>query len=130
MAMRIPAVMLPAAAAVGTRGLSVPTRPGVAGRIRVTMPIYEYRCDNDHRFEVLQRFSDDAIEVCEVCGAPARRVLHPVAIHFKGSGFYSTDYCRGKKAGGSDGEGEAGGAAGPTAGGSKHGARKKAGGSG
>ena len=63
------------------------------------MPIYEYRCTNDHRFEVLQRFSDDPIEVCEVCGAPAVRVLHPVAIHFKGSGFYNTDYGKGKKKG-------------------------------
>ena len=94
------------------------------------MPIYEYRCDNDHRFEVLQRFSDDAIEVCEVCGAPAVRVLHPVAIHFKGSGFYNTDYGRGKKAGGSDGKGEGGGEAGSKDGGSKDGAAKKDGGSG
>ena len=61
------------------------------------MPIYEYRCENDHRFEVLQKFADDALTECEVCGAPAQRVLHPVAIHFKGSGFYSTDYGRGKK---------------------------------
>ena len=59
------------------------------------MPIYEYRCDNEHRFEVLQKFADDALTTCEVCGAPAQRVLHPVAIHFKGSGFYSTDYGRG-----------------------------------
>jgi putative FmdB family regulatory protein len=70
------------------------------------MPIYEYRCQNDHRFEVLQKFSDDPIEVCEVCGAPAQRVLHPVAIHFKGSGFYSTDYGRKKKSAASDGKGE------------------------
>jgi putative FmdB family regulatory protein len=62
------------------------------------MPIYEYRCDNDHRFEALQKFSDEPIASCEICGAPAHRVLHPVAIHFKGSGFYSTDYGRGKKA--------------------------------
>jgi putative FmdB family regulatory protein len=61
------------------------------------MPIYEYRCTNGHRFEVLQKMADEPIEVCEVCGAPAVRVLHPVAIHFKGSGFYSTDYGRGKK---------------------------------
>ncbi len=65
------------------------------------MPIYEYRCENDHRFELIQKFTDDAVSVCEVCGAPAQRVLHPVAIHFKGSGFYSTDYGRGKKAAGS-----------------------------
>jgi len=63
------------------------------------MPIYEYRCQNDHRFEVLQKFADDPITECEVCGAPAQRVLHPVASHFKGSGFYSTDYGRRKKAG-------------------------------
>ena len=62
------------------------------------MPIYEYRCQNDHRFEVLQKFADEPLTECEVCGAPATRVLHPVAIHFKGSGFYSTDYGRGKKA--------------------------------
>ena len=61
------------------------------------MPIYEYRCDNGHTFDVLQKFADDPLDECEVCGAPARRVLHPVAIHFKGSGFYTTDYGRGKK---------------------------------
>jgi putative FmdB family regulatory protein len=72
------------------------------------MPIYEYRCENDHRFEVLQKFSDDPLTACEVCGAPAQRVLHPVAIHFKGSGFYSTDYGRGKKAAASDGKAESG----------------------
>jgi putative FmdB family regulatory protein len=62
------------------------------------MPIYEYRCQNDHRFEVLQKFADEPLTECEVCGAPATRVLHPVAIHFKGSGFYSTDYGRKSKA--------------------------------
>src|SRR3954453_4916713 len=73
------------------------------------MPIYEYRCDNDHRFEVLQKFSDEPLTVCEVCGAPAQRVLHPVAIHFKGSGFYSTDYGRGgKKSSSSDGKTDSG----------------------
>jgi putative FmdB family regulatory protein len=59
------------------------------------MPIYEYRCDNGHVFEVMQRMSDDPLTVCEECGAPVQRVFHPVAIHFKGSGFYNTDY--GKK---------------------------------
>jgi putative FmdB family regulatory protein len=72
------------------------------------MPIYEYRCQNDHRFEALQKFADDPITECEVCGAPAQRVLHPVAIHFKGSGFYSTDYGRRKTSseGKSDGSSE------------------------
>jgi putative FmdB family regulatory protein len=67
------------------------------------MPIYEYRCTNEHRFEVLQRFSDEPLTECEVCGAPASRVLYPAAIHFKGSGFYSTDYGRRARKGG-DGE--------------------------
>ena len=67
------------------------------------MPIYEYRCTNDHRFEVLQRFADEPLSECEVCGAPASRVLYPAAIHFKGSGFYSTDYGRRSRKGG-DGE--------------------------
>jgi putative FmdB family regulatory protein len=56
------------------------------------MPIYEYRCQNDHTFEVRQSFSDDPVAKCEVCGAPVQRVFHPVAVHFKGSGFYNTDY--------------------------------------
>ena len=56
------------------------------------MPIYEYRCQNGHTFEVIQSMSDDPVETCEVCGAPVERVFHPVAVHFKGSGFYNTDY--------------------------------------
>ena len=59
------------------------------------MPIYEYKCENGHQFEVLQRMTDDPVTKCEVCGAPVQRVFHPVAVHFKGSGFYNTDY--GKK---------------------------------
>jgi putative FmdB family regulatory protein len=56
------------------------------------MPIYEYRCDQGHRFEVMQRMSDDPVVSCETCSAPVSRVFHPIAVHFKGSGFYSTDY--------------------------------------
>jgi putative FmdB family regulatory protein len=56
------------------------------------MPIYEYRCKKGHQFEVMQRISDDPVTKCEVCGAPVERVFHPVAVHFKGSGFYNTDY--------------------------------------
>ena len=59
------------------------------------MPIYEYRCENGHTFEVVQRMVDDPLRECTVCGAPVQRVFHPVAVHFKGSGFYNTDY--GKK---------------------------------
>jgi putative FmdB family regulatory protein len=62
------------------------------------MPIYEYRCPNGHVFELFQRMTDEAPEKCEVCGAgPLERVLYPVAVHFKGSGFYSTDYGRGSR---------------------------------
>jgi putative FmdB family regulatory protein len=69
------------------------------------MPIYEYRCANGHTFEVIQSMSDDPVETCEVCGAPVERVFHPVAVHFKGSGFYSTDYGAKAKAGaGKDGD--------------------------
>jgi putative FmdB family regulatory protein len=56
------------------------------------MPIYEYRCKKGHTFDHRQGFNDDPVEVCEVCGAPASRVFRAPAVHFKGSGFYNTDY--------------------------------------
>ena len=56
------------------------------------MPTYEYKCTNGHQFEVIQRMADDALTECEVCDATVQRVFHPVAVHFKGSGFYNTDY--------------------------------------
>jgi putative FmdB family regulatory protein len=56
------------------------------------MPIYEYRCENGHTFEVMQRMTEDPLAVCTTCEAPVQRVFHPVAVHFKGSGFYTTDY--------------------------------------
>jgi putative FmdB family regulatory protein len=59
------------------------------------MPIYEYRCEKGHTFEVMQRMSDDPLTNCTTCDATVQRVFHPVAVHFKGSGFYTTDY--GKK---------------------------------
>src|SRR4051812_8332730 len=57
-----------------------------------SMPIYEYRCENGHLFEVMQKITEDPVTVCETCGAPVQRVFHPIAVHFKGSGFYNTDY--------------------------------------
>ena len=76
------------------------------------MPIYEYRCPDGHTFEVFQRMSDPPSERCEVCGkSPVEKVLYPVSVHFKGSGFYSTDYGRGsgkKKDASKDGAGDAG----------------------
>jgi putative FmdB family regulatory protein len=62
------------------------------------MPLYEYRCPNGHTFEVIHRMADPGPSACEVCGAsPVEKVLYPAAIHFKGSGFYSTDYGRGSR---------------------------------
>jgi putative FmdB family regulatory protein len=61
------------------------------------VPIYEYRCENGHLFEVMQRITDDPVTACEVCGAPVQRVFHPIAVHFKGSGFYNTDYGTAKR---------------------------------
>lgn len=63
------------------------------------MPIYEYRCKKGHEFEVIQRMSDDPVTECEECGAPVERIFNPVAVHFKGSGFYTTDYARSSKPG-------------------------------
>ena len=61
------------------------------------MPIYEYRCDNGHTFEVMQRMTDDPVASCQTCEAPVQRVFHPIAVHFKGSGFYNTDYGTAKR---------------------------------
>jgi len=76
------------------------------------MPIYEYRCPNGHTFEVFQRMADPPSETCDVCGAsPVEKVLYPVSVHFKGSGFYTTDYGRGsgaKKGPAKDGGGDSG----------------------
>jgi putative FmdB family regulatory protein len=56
------------------------------------MPIYEYRCERGHTFEVMQKMTDDPVSSCTACEAPVQRVFHPVAVHFKGKGFYNTDY--------------------------------------
>ncbi len=69
------------------------------------MPIYEYKCENGHVFDVMQKMSEDPLTECAECGAPAVRVLHSPAVHFKGSGFYNTDYGKKKKGGGSSGDG-------------------------
>ena len=83
------------------------------------MPIYEYRCPDGHTFERFQSMTAPAPETCDVCGkAPLELVLYPIAIHYKGSGFYSTDYGKGGKAakkdsgGGSDSSGASGDSAG------------------
>jgi len=68
------------------------------------MPIYEYRRPDGTTFEVLQKFSDDALTHDPDTGVPVERVLSAPAIHFKGSGFHNTDYGTKKRpVGGSDG---------------------------
>src|SRR5204862_1041523 len=68
------------------------------------MPIYEYRCEQGHTFEVMQRMSDEPLVSCQECSAPVERVFHPVAVHFKGSGFYTTDYGRKRSHGSETGD--------------------------
>ncbi len=56
------------------------------------MPIYEYRRPDGTTFEIQQSFSDEPLTKDPETGVPVERVLHPPAVHFKGKGFYSTDY--------------------------------------
>ena len=76
------------------------------------MPTYQYACTAcDERLEVVQKFTDDSLTTCEVCGGPLKRLVSSPAVQFKGSGFYATDYAR-KSGGGAGKEGgkEGGGA--------------------
>ena len=58
------------------------------------MPLYEYQCDRDGRFEVIRKFSDPPLKKCPKCGGPIQRLLSAPAIQFKGTGWYVTDYAR------------------------------------
>jgi putative FmdB family regulatory protein len=81
------------------------------------VPIYEYRCPNGHHFERFQAMTAPAPEKCDECGAsPVELVLYPVAIHYKGSGFYTTDYGKGKAAKKDGDSGPSGGNRGPSGG--------------
>jgi putative FmdB family regulatory protein len=56
------------------------------------VPLYDYQCDHcGHRFEVRQGIKEDPLTICPQCEGSIRRVIHPVGIVFKGSGFYVTD---------------------------------------
>lgn len=80
------------------------------------MPLYEYQCDScGHRFELIRKFSDPPFEVCPECGkSPVRKLISAPGIHFKGTGWYITDYAKGSSsAAGSD-------SSSPTTGKSKH----------
>ena len=77
------------------------------------MPIYEYRCPKGHTFERFQSMTAPAPEKCDICGAsPVEIVLYPVAVHYKGSGFYSTDYGKKGKAAAKKDGGESGSSSG------------------
>lgn len=74
------------------------------------MPIYEYKCEQGHVFDTLQKMSDDPLTSCIECGASVKKLMQPVGISFKGSGFYSTDYSSGKaSSSGSSGSSESSG---------------------
>lgn len=71
------------------------------------MPIYGYRCTNcGHEVEVLQSMSAAPLTVCETCGGRLEKKLYPVGVHFKGTGFYSTDYKRSGETKSADGKAE------------------------
>ena len=64
------------------------------------MPTYEYECKScEHRFEIWQKMTDDALTVCPQCQGTLRRILFPAGIVFKGSGFYKTDHGNGQVVG-------------------------------
>ena len=71
------------------------------------MPLYEYQCDKDGRFEVIRKFSDPALKKCPRCGGPIQKLFSAPAIQFKGTGWYVTDYA--KKSGGDGSKGEGSG---------------------
>lgn len=57
------------------------------------MPLYEYQCKKcKHKFEKIQKFSDQPIKKCPECGGPVEKLLHAPAVQFKGTGWYVTDY--------------------------------------
>ena len=70
------------------------------------MPLYEYQCARCGRFEIIQKFSDPALQACPTCGGEVQKVLSAPAIQFKGTGWYITDYAR--KSTGKSGEGKSG----------------------
>ena len=71
------------------------------------MPTYGYRCGScGHQFEIVQRISDEPLTTCPKCQGKLNKILYPVGISFKGSGFYTTDYGSGKSAAAASSNGE------------------------
>ena len=74
------------------------------------MPLYDYACKACGRTtEILQRYGDPPLAICPHCGGEMRKLLSAPAFHFKGSGFYATDYAAKKGSGASSGDGSASG---------------------
>jgi len=69
------------------------------------MPLYEYQCQKcGKRLEAIQKLHEETLKICPHCGGDLKKLISAPAIQFKGSGFYITDYARGSKGGGSEGE--------------------------
>ncbi len=79
------------------------------------MPIYEYQCDNGHRYERAEGFDAPSEQRCERCGGPSRRMISLPAVIFKGPGFYSTDNRKPSSVSGDGGGGSASSDSGDTA---------------
>jgi len=97
------------------------------------MPIYEYRRPDGTTFEIVQSFSDESLTHDPETGVEVQRVLHPPAVHFKGKGFYNTDYGTRKRqresaASEGSGDGASGGDSSAAGGGAKDGGAKDGGG--
>jgi len=90
------------------------------------MPLYEYQCDKcGHRFEVIQKFSDRPKKKCPKCGSAIHKMISSPAIHFKGTGWYVTDYGKKHSAGGGDKGSDKGGDTGSEKSGEKGGETAK-----
>jgi len=68
------------------------------------VPLYEYQCKKcKHKFEKIQKFSDQPVRKCPECGSPVEKIMHAPAVQFKGSGWYVTDYAKKSSSPGSSG---------------------------
>lgn len=91
------------------------------------MPLYEYQClPAGHRFEVRHGMTETPVQVCSECGGAVRRVIHPVGIVFKGSGFYATDSRAAEKPAGKPGSATKESAPGESAGATADATKEKA----
>jgi putative FmdB family regulatory protein len=63
--------------------------------MKLGMPLYEYKCHScGHTFEVIEKFSSEPLKTHPECGGTVERLISAPAVHFKGTGWYVTDYAR------------------------------------